>query len=245
MFLEKYFYKLILSYDGTCYCGYQKQPQTKTIQQTLENALKSMTKRQINTFAASRTDKGVHAQEQTIHFQTAFAIELKRFKNTLNRILPPDIRIKKIEKATADFHARYWAKSKIYHYIFAKKPLNAFNYHFQVFVANLDFAKIKSAMNLIIGKYNFASFTNDKKEKNFNKTVLNAFVKETSQNYILIFHADGFLKYMVRFLVGGLIEIGKNKMSLELFKAMLTNTTNQKVSLLAPAKGLFLKKIFY
>ncbi|WP_349402204.1 tRNA pseudouridine(38-40) synthase [Candidatus Phytoplasma solani] len=243
--MEHHFYKLVLSYDGTCYCGYQKQPQTKTIQQTLENTLKLMTHCQIDTIAASRTDKGVHAQGQTIHFKISFFLKSRHFKHTLNHLLPPDIRVKTIKKVTSTFHARYLVKSKIYQYFFAKNPLNAFNYHFQVFFAGLNFDKIKLAINLIVGKHDFTSFTNEKQAKNFNKTIFRAFVKETAKHYILIFHADGFLKYMVRFIVGSLIEIGKNKMSLELFEAMLLRKTNKKASFLAPAKGLILKTIFY
>ncbi|WP_373402735.1 tRNA pseudouridine(38-40) synthase TruA [Candidatus Phytoplasma solani] len=243
--MRHYFYKLILSYDGTLYHGYQKQPNTKTIQQTLEDTLKLMTNCIINTIAASRTDKGVHAQGQTLHFKTPFYIITQQFKTTLNHLLPPDIRVKQMQIVPSTFHARYLVKSKTYHYFFAKTPLNAFNYRFQVFYANLDFAKMKLALSLIVGKHDFTSFTNEKQNKKFIKNIFHAFFKETSQQYILIIHADGFLRYMVRFLVGSLIEIGKNRLSLELFQAMLWRQTKQKATFLAPAKGLLLKKIFY
>ncbi|MBS2126329.1 tRNA pseudouridine(38-40) synthase TruA ['Fragaria x ananassa' phyllody phytoplasma] len=243
--MQYFCYKLILSYDGTCYCGYQKQPQVATIQQTLENALKLMTHQNIDTFAASRTDKGVHARGQIVHFKTPFFIEPKCFKNTLNHLLPQDIQVKKMQTISSTFHSRYLAKSKVYQYFFSKQPLNAFNCRFQVFIPDLDFDKIKLALYLIQGQHDFTSFTNEKQSKNFYKTIFYTFMKETAQQYILFFHGDSFLKYMVRFLLGSFIEIGKNRMSLDLFQVMLLRQTHIKATLLAPAKGLFLKKIFY
>ncbi|MFT2804984.1 MULTISPECIES: tRNA pseudouridine(38-40) synthase TruA [16SrI (Aster yellows group)] len=243
--MQHFFYKLILSYDGTCYYGYQKQPQKITVQQTFEKALKKMTHQNIPNFAASRTDKGVHSQGQTLHFQTTFFLKPTHFQKTLNYFLPPDIRVRQMNFATPNFHARYSAKSKIYQYVFSKKPLNAFNHHFQIFADKLDFDKITKALKFIEGTHNFFAFTSETQPKNFFKTIFQAFLKETSHKYILVFHGNGFLKYMIRFLVGSLIEIGKNKLSLEQFQAMLLGNTTKKATLLAPAKALVLKKIFY
>lgn len=243
--MQSFFYKLILSYNGTCYYGYQKQPQKITVQNTFEKALKKMTHKNIPTCAASRTDKGVHSQGQTLHFQTTFFLEPKHFKKTLNYLLPPDIRVRQMNFTTPNFHARYSAKSKIYQYVFSKKLLNAFNHHCEIFADQLDFDKIIKALTFIEGTHNFFAFTSEKQSKNFYKTIFQACIKETSNKYILVFHGNGFLKYMIRFLVGSLIEIGKNKLSLINFQSMLSNTSDKKATFLAPAKALVLKKIFY
>lgn len=244
--MKKFNYKIILNYDGTNYFGFQKQINFVTIQSVLENVLFKMTKQKnIKILGASRTDKGVHSEGQVVNFQTSFFISVKHFKNQLNFLLPLDIAVKKMSLVSLDFHARFQAKSKIYYYVFAKKPLNPFNYRFQVYDPNINFNKIKESIGLIEGKHNFSLFTKQKNLSNYFRTIFQATIKEYKQKYLLIFHGDCFMRYMIRFLVGFLIEISKNKKSLYDLKQMLELQINKKATLLAPARGLILKKIFY
>ncbi|TVY12329.1 tRNA pseudouridine(38-40) synthase TruA [Candidatus Phytoplasma pini] len=244
--MKTFTYKVILSYDGTNYYGYQKQPYLVTIQSVLERALYLITKQKIVTFAASRTDKGVHAHCQTIHFTISFVFDTIKFKKSLNKILPNDIKIVDINLTYNNFHARYHAKSKIYEYFFSKKPLDPFCCRFQVYLSDLDFDKIAEAIILCEGENNFALFTNNKnKKKSTIRKIYRAGLKETSEQYYLYFHGKSFLKQMILFLVGFLIKIGQNKKKITDFKYMLKECRGLQSSFLAPSRGLFLKKIFY
>ncbi|WP_334331161.1 tRNA pseudouridine(38-40) synthase TruA [Candidatus Phytoplasma prunorum] len=244
--MQDFNYKLVLSYDGTDYYGFQKQLHLNTIQSILENVLNKITKQKtIKIYGASRTDKGVHALGQIVHFKLPFLIPNEQFQKILNFCLPPDIQIIKISLMPKEFHARFQAKSKIYHYVFSKTKLNVFNYRFQVYIPNIDFNKIKEAILFIEGKHDFYLFTSKKNLKNYQRIIFKAFMKETKQKYFLIIHGNSFIQHMIRFLVGFLIEIAQNKKTLSEFKQMLDLKINQKARLLAPAKGLILKKIFY
>ncbi|MFR0367884.1 tRNA pseudouridine(38-40) synthase TruA [Candidatus Phytoplasma palmae] len=239
---------MILSYNGTGYYGYQKQKQTKliTIQSVLENSLFKLTKKQIKTFAASRTDKGVHAEGQVVHFSLSFFIFENVLKFNLNKILPDSIKIIDICLVNDNFHARYHSKSKIYKYVFSKKPLNPFDYFLKVYFDYLDFEKISKAMCVFEGEHDFSLFTTNKdKKKSTVKKIYRSFLAETQEKYILFFHGKGFLRKMILLLVGFLIQIGQQKRSLSELKDKLNLKTNQKCFFAAPAKGLYLSQIFY
>ncbi|MDV3198114.1 MAG: tRNA pseudouridine(38-40) synthase TruA [Vigna little leaf phytoplasma] len=246
--MKKFIYKLIISYDGTNYHGYQKQPSPIiTVQSIIEEVLYKITKQKIKTFAASRTDKGVHAKGQVIHFKSHFHITPIIIKKILNKILPFDIQIKKVELMPINFHARYSSKSKIYEYVFSKKPLNPFNSHFQVYFENLDWYKISQSLYLLEGCFDFTLFTNNKdKKKSPFKYIYKSTLKETKKNYVLIFHGKGFLKQMILFLVGFLILIGQQKKQItDLQKMLQLDKEQSKCLFIAPARGLCLKKILY
>jgi tRNA pseudouridine38-40 synthase len=243
--LSKFTYKLILSYDGTNYHGYQKQTNVITIQSVLERSLFKITKQKILTIAASRTDQGVHAEEQVVHFKTSFWIEPDSLKRALNKVMPCDIQVLDIEKKDSLFHARYHTKSKIYKYVFSKKKLNSFNYRFQVYFENINFSLIKEALYLLEGEKDFVLFTNNKDpKKNTVKVIYKVYSEENENQFILFFHGKGFLKQMILFLVGFLIFIGQKRKTLTDLENMF-NVDSEKFYFLAPSNGLCLKKIFY
>ncbi|WP_246833718.1 tRNA pseudouridine(38-40) synthase TruA [Texas Phoenix palm phytoplasma] len=193
--MKNFTYKMILSYNGTGYYGYQKQKQTKliTIQSVLEKSLFKLTKKPIKTFAASRTDKGVHAEGQVVHFSLSFFIFENVLKFNLNKILPESIKIIDIKLVNNNFHARYNSKSKIYKYVFSKKPLNPFNYCLKVYFDSIDFEKISKAICFCEGKHDFSLFTNNKdKNKSTIKKIYRSFLAETEENIFLFFHGKGF-----------------------------------------------------
>jgi tRNA pseudouridine38-40 synthase len=239
-------YKLILSYDGTDYFGYQKQPSLITIQFVLEQALFKITKKNIFTFAASRTDKGVHALGQVVHFKINFYIDPLILTKCLNKILPSSIKIIHISKVNNDFHSRYDAKSKIYKYVFSKQELTPFNCRFQVYFDNLDYNLISQAIHLLEGINNFILFTNNKdKKKTTIRHIIKTFTKENKTQFFLFFHGKSFLKQMILFLVGFLIKIGQRKKNILDLKKMLNLQIKKKLPFLAPSGGLCLEKIFY
>ncbi|WIA07630.1 MAG: tRNA pseudouridine synthase A [Candidatus Phytoplasma cynodontis] len=239
-------YKIILSYDGTNYYGYQKQPFLNTIQSVLENSLSKLTKKKILTFASSRTDKGVHALGQVVNFKTEFFIKPYILKKSLNNILPMDIKIIDIKIVDNSFHARHSAKSKIYKYIFSKKKLDIFNCRFYVYFENLDFDLINKAITLLEGENDFVLFTSNKdKNKSTIRFIFKVFTIETKTKYCLFFHGKSFLKQMILFLVGFLIKISQKKKTIIDLQNMLNLKNSQKLPFVAPPNGLYLKKIFY
>ncbi|KND62761.1 tRNA pseudouridine(38-40) synthase TruA [Candidatus Phytoplasma phoenicium] len=245
--MKLFTYKLVLSYDGTQYHGYQKQNfPIITIQSVLENALWKATKQKIKTFAASRTDKGVHAQGQVVHFKIHFYILPITLKLVLNKILLPNIKVNHLTLMPMSFHARYSVQSKIYQYVFAKKPVNPFNCRFQVYFTNIDWQRLSQALPLLQGTHNFTLFTSNKdKKKSLIKSIYDLTLKETKTKYILLFHGKGFLKQMILFLVGFLIRIGQKQKQITDLQKMLQLHDMPKCSFLAPPQGLCLKKIFY
>lgn len=243
--METYKYRLILSYDGTNYHGYQKQTKHNSIQETLEKAFKNMTSFKIDTYACSRTDKGVHSEGQTVHFETHLKIDPKIWKEALNKRLPEDIQIKNVKKVSSNYHARHDAKSKIYHYVFSKKELTAFNHRYQVYIPNLNIEKMKEATKLIEGTHDFTAFSQYVLGRTTIKNIYECQIKETKNQYIFIIHGDNFLKYMVRSIVGTLIEIGLGRKELSIINEMFETKERKLAGKTAPAKGLILKKIYY
>ncbi|MDV3167869.1 MAG: tRNA pseudouridine(38-40) synthase TruA [Candidatus Phytoplasma stylosanthis] len=236
----------MLSYDGTNYHGFQKQPNVITIQSVLENALLKITKQKILTLAASRTDKGVHAEGQVVSFQTNFRIAPDILKRSLNKIIPRDILILDVEELCVPFHVRYNVHSKIYQYVFSKKKTNPFNCRFQVYIENIEFKLISEAFYLLEGEKDFVLFTNEKNlKKNTIKFIYKVFCKETKDQFFIFFHGKGFLKKMILLLLGFLIYIGKRKKNLLDLKNMFNKKNKQKFRFSAPANGLCLKKILY
>lgn len=237
-------YKVVVSYDGTNYFGSQRQSNHNTIQEEIEYAIERMTRIFHRITMCSRTDKGVHSNGQVFHFDSDLPIAIKDWKIGINKRLPLDIRVKKVEKVSNDFHARYSAKSKEYHYWFHKKELTAFNQNYFVYEPNIDFSAINSILNVFVGTHDFVSFT-PKTTKETIKTVYSITMKEYKDRVCFIFHGEGFLKYMIRSIMGNLVDYGlgrKNKEDLEL---MLKNNLRTKSSKTMRASGLYLHKINY
>ncbi len=246
-------YKLKIAYDGTCYSGWQSQKKANTIQQALEKALAVLLKRQTFLIGASRTDAGVHALEQTAHFQTEHEIQnLKRFLYSLNGLISKDIRVKKIEPADDKFHARYCAKKKTYHYLLSLGThQDPFERHFFTHIyrkLNLDI--MQKACRYFLGRHNFSAFANKSNEgcartkpvKNLSKL---EFVQINNNTYRFELEADGFLYKMVRNIVGTIIETASYKLNLEDIPRILVSKDRRQAGMAAPARGLFLIKVHY
>jgi tRNA pseudouridine38-40 synthase len=237
-------YKAIVSYDGTQYLGYQSQKNHQGIQDAIEKAFRLMTQTHISTVSAGRTDKGVHALGQVFHFDSDLDIDEQTWLRVNDR-LPLDIRILKIKKVKPDFHARHSAKSKIYKYIIAKKPSTPFTKNYEVYIRNLDISPMKEALPLLIGTHDFKGFCQHVPGKPTIKTNYSAELKETKSHYIFTFHGTSFLKYMVRSMMGTLIQIGLGRKNVSTISHILTTQDRSLAGKTADARGLFLVKIFY
>jgi tRNA pseudouridine38-40 synthase len=238
-------YMAVVSYDGTNYHGFQSQINAIGIQQVIEKAFRLMTQTEIKIHSAGRTDKGVHALGQVFHFDSKLNIEPQTWVRAVNQRLPLDIRVKKIKPVKSDFHARHSAKSKTYKYVLAKKPSTAFSKNYEVYIPNLNIEAMNDALPHFLGTHDFKGFCQYVKDKPTSKTIYKATFKETKKHYIFTFHGNSFLKYMVRSMMGTLIQIGLGKLESTIVKEILETQNRSLAGKTAEARGLFLVKIYY
>lgn len=238
-------YMAIVSYDGTNYQGFQSQTNGLGIQEVIEKAFRLMTQTEIKIHSAGRTDKGVHAIGQVFHFDSQLDLDDSTWVRAVNDRLPLDIRIKKIKKVKADFHARHSSKSKVYKYVLAKQPSTAFSKNYEVYVKHMNIEPMKEALPYFLGTHDFKGFCQYVEGKSTEKTIYKANFKETKKHYIFTFHGSSFLKYMVRSMMGTLIAIGLGKCEPLIIKQILETKDRSLAGKTAEARGLFLVRIYY
>lgn len=239
-------YKMIISYDGTDYHGWQRQPDKKTIQGILEGVLFKFKSKKINVIGAGRTDAGVHALGQTAHFQADLSLSERELLQALNGQLPPDIRVIALEKVEKNFHARKSALSKIYRYrIFNAAPISPFVMRYVMhWPFPLNLKKMQQAAQLFIREDDFSAFSSNRLLYPVRKVTASRIEKEDDEITYTV-EASGFLKYMVRTMVGTLLEIGKGKMEPAAIDELFQKKRRSLASPTAPAQGLFLIKVIY
>lgn len=237
-------YLAIVSYDGTAYAGFQKQLNALGIQTVIERAFRLMTQTDIAIHASGRTDKGVHAIAQYFHFDSDLNLDEHTWLRVNDR-LPRDIRILKVKKVSSTFHARHSAKSKKYKYVIAKNPSTVFKANYEVYIKNFHIEPVKEALPLFKGTHNFKGFCQYVKGKNPIRTVYAVTLKETKTHYIFTFHANAFLKYMVRSMMGTLIEIGIGKLEPSIITEILETQNRKLAGKTAEARGLYLQHVYY
>ena len=236
------------SYDGSAYCGFQKQPNKQTIEKELEIALtKINAAKKISITATGRTDKKVHALCQYAHCDLDITITEKNLKRALNSNLPPDIHIIETKQVSSSFHARYNVKEKEYNYYLNTGEYNPIlrNYVFQ-YNHDLDLKKMQLAIKYFKGKHDFRAFVTENKEKdNCIRTIRKCSISKKDNIIIFTFIGDGFLRYQVRNMVGLLIKAGENKISPETVEKILQSKNRILAGKTAPAEGLYLTNITF
>lgn len=239
---------LKLEYDGYNYCGWQKQINEKTIQGTLEEILKKITKEDIEVIGCSRTDSGVHAIEYVCNFKTHSNIPGDKFKYILNQNLPNDISVIDSEYVDEEFHSRYDCKGKTYIYKICNREFRSAigrNYVFD-YKYKLDIDKMKEAAKYFIGKHDFAAFKNvGSSVKTTIRTITELSIEKDDDIIIFRVTGDGFLYNMVRIVVGTLIDVGIGKRSPEEIKNIIISKNRKNAGASVPAAGLCLYKVFY
>ena len=242
-------FKIIIEYDGTNYHGWQRQKDDRTIQQEVEKALTTMTARQVSLNGSGRTDAGVHAFGQVANFLCQTDLSAAVFQKGLNSILPDDIVIKDCRLVDEAFHARYDVKSKIYQYkILNRKIPSAIKRQYSWFIRReLDTAAMRSAVSYIIGSHDFKSFegTGSPRSHTTRNIMAADLIEHKNGSLTFKIEADGFLKYMVRNIVGTLVDVGLNKITPAEFKGILESKDRSNASATAPAHGLFLMEVKY
>ncbi len=242
-------FKLIIEYDGTRYHGWQRQKDDRTIQQEIEQALSTMTARQVTLNGSGRTDAGVHAFGQVANFRCETDLTPEVFQKGLSSLLPDDIVIQDCRLVDESFHARYDVKSKIYHYkILNRKVPTAIGRQYAWFIRRrLDTAAMRSAISHIIGSHDFKSFegTGSPRSHTTRNVMAAELIENNDGSIIFKIEADGLLRYMVRNIVGTLVDVGLGKITPAEFKDILESKKRSNASATAPAHGLFLMEVRY
>ncbi len=240
--------KLILEYQGTHFFGYQTQKNRRTVQNELEQALKKLFRKRIISFASGRTDSGVHAEGQVVHFQTSSKFPLEKIQYGLNHFLPKDISVIEISEAPLSFHAQYSAKWKLYEYrILHSKHRSPLEYERACqFPYPLNLKKMKRAARLLRGRHDFRAFeSSGGRRKSAVRTIRKFEIQKKGKIISFLVEADGFLYKMVRSLVGTLLEIGSGKMEPSTLREILRSRNRSLIGPTAPSHGLCLKKVTF
>ena len=246
---------LIIAYDGGDYQGWQRQAAAPTIQGEIEERLAIITTASVTLHGAGRTDAGVHALAMTANFHTNSSLSCLQLQKALNSMLPPAIRIAGVQEMASGFHARFSCRGKCYCYYLNTAPVQPpflRRYALHVPVA-LDEERMQSCLDILTGSHDFSSFENSgsrDKEKGHGRgairTLLAATLTRCGKDMLAIeLTGDGFLRNMVRNIVGTLIQAGEKKISVADFAAILAAADRRRAGPAAPPHGLFLKKVLY
>jgi tRNA pseudouridine38-40 synthase len=239
---------LVIAYDGTGYHGWQCQANAVTVEEIVREKVAKILNHPVKLWAAARTDSGVHAFGQVANIHTESKIELNGLIRGLNSLLPWDIRVINGREVADDFHARYSARSKTYIYCILNQRFNSpFLTRYALHMPyDLDSAAMRDALKLVRGGHDFSAFK--KKEEVYKSTVrhvIRTAVARKGRMIYVVLEATGFLRYMVRNIVGTLILVGQGKMDSEGFLKILESRQRESAGPTAPAHGLFLRRVKY
>jgi tRNA pseudouridine38-40 synthase len=244
-------FKLTISYDGTNYCGWQVQANGTSIQTLVQKAIETALRHKIDLTGAGRTDAGVHALGQTAHFDSNAPIDPDRLRYSANALLPKDIRIINVEPVADDFHARYWATGKIYHYHLQLDPVTdpmTRLYRTPVY-GKFDQTALELAARQFLGTHDFIAFANETHKgtaaRDSIRTLKRLDIIEQSGGLRLEFEGDGFLYKMVRNITGTLLDAAAHRRSCQDIAALLQEKNRRLSGPTAPAQGLFLIQVKY
>lgn len=240
-------YFVWFSYDGTAYHGWQIQPNGNSVQEELQRALSTLLREEISVTGAGRTDAGVHARQMVAHFDFSEAIDLEQLAYKLNRILPCDIAVDRVELVDDDMHARFSATSRTYHYyIHTKKDPFSRPYSTELHY-ELDFDKMNEAGRILMTYDDFGAFC--KSHSDVKTTLCRVtkaeWVKTSATSWYFEITANRFLRNMVRAVVGTLIDVGRGRLTLDDFRKVIEGKRRTAAGESMPANALFLENIRY
>jgi tRNA pseudouridine38-40 synthase len=242
-------FKLTIEYDGSAFHGWQRQRSDRTVQETIEQALSRMTGEKVTVIGSGRTDAGVHARGQVAGFQTTSRLDARIFFNGLNSLLPDDVRICACDQMPEGFHARFDVRCKHYRYHILNRPIapaigRQFVWHIR---KPLNIAAMSKAAAILVGTHDFKAFEGTGSPRAHTVRTVTASTIRTTEGGNLTYdiEADGFLRFMVRNIVGTLVEVGRGKRTAEEMKAILASQDRSRAGATAPPQGLFLIEVSY
>ncbi|HXV20415.1 MAG TPA: tRNA pseudouridine(38-40) synthase TruA [Desulfuromonadales bacterium] len=239
---------LTVEYDGTDFVGWQIQPNGRSVQEVLETALTRVLGAPVRIHSAGRTDAGVHARGMTAHFETAADLPLAAYREGVNRLLPPDVAVRVATEAPEGFHARFDARGKWYRYAIYVAPvrsplLGRSAWHLR---APLDLAAMDRAAQDFVGRHDFAAFRSAGCDaRTTEREVFSVQMENQGELLLIDVRGAGFLRNMVRVMVGTLVEIGMGRRPHTDVASLLCQGCRQKAGRTAPALGLCLMEVWY
>jgi tRNA pseudouridine38-40 synthase len=246
---EKKNIRLIIAYDGSSFYGWQRQRGKPTIQGTIEEKIAVMVREPVSLIGAGRTDAGVHALHQVANFRISSSLTPSIFLTALNAQLPPSIVIKAAEYVPFDFHARYDARSKVYEYRVLNESMpSPFLTQYVWHIARpLKVALMEECLRIVEGSHDFSSFCSPGDGKiNPVRNMMRAELETQREDFLTFaFEANGFLRHMIRTLMGTLIKVGLGRLSVSDFIEILESRGGQHPGAKAPPSGLYLRDVKY
>jgi tRNA pseudouridine38-40 synthase len=240
--------RLVLSYDGSVYHGFQIQPNRNTIQQVLQEGIESLVGHPVHIIGSGRTDAGVHARGQVVNFRTMSGIPVERWVQAINSKLPSTIVVKSVDEVPLDFHARKSAKRKTYRYSIrqAETP-DVFHRRWEWHIRKpLDVALMKKAAKLFLGEHDFTSFCSVKTEIDYRvRTIYRSEWIQQGEVLHYFVEGSGFLYNMVRIIVGTMVEIGEGKRTVDKLQQIVEARDRRVAGPTAPSDGLILWEVKY
>jgi tRNA pseudouridine38-40 synthase len=238
--------KLIIEYDGSDFCGWQKQPEVRTVEGELVRALGGLLGGEPEIVTAARTDSGVHAVGQTVNFSSVSAMKVGEIGNAVNSLLPPDIRVVGASEVPLAFNARFDAVTRVYRYEIATRPTSLWRMRRWYVKWDLDREAIGKAGISLLGKHDFSAYTY-KDERRSPWIEMKRFAVEDIEpgGFAMVFAADRFLRRMVRILTGTLVEVGRGKLQPGDAFDILSNRERNGAGPCAPTQGLYLVGVEY
>ena len=238
-------YLASISYDGSHFYGFQRLNNGLGVQNELERVLSIIAKESVCVHGSGRTDRGVHAYMQCIHFDLDIDISLDKLKYVMNRLLNPYVSVLRIQNVDETFHARYSAKEKTYVYKVYYGEKDPFLSDYVTYIYQKpDLPKMKKAAKLFLGTHSFNNYVSGFRD-NYETTIYDIKIKKHGNYYYFILRGTGFYRYMVRHIVGALLEVGFNKISFEDISFSLSNPTQKVQFMVAEPQGLYLKEVKY
>lgn len=241
-------YKIIVHFDGTRYSGWQYQaPPTKTVQGELMRVLQIIARKRVVVTGSSRTDAGVHSSGLTANFHLKIKIAPESLQKALNALLTEDIRIMQCEVMDRSFNARFSAKGKIYVYrIFFGQTVSPFIGRYVHHIPYpLNLRQMRKCIPYFIGENNYSSFTSDDPEKNRTREISAFTMRVKGKEITFTISGKSFLRYMVRNIIGTIIDVGRGKLKPTDIPAIFEARDRRTAGQTAPAKGLTLEKVEY
>ena len=236
-----------VEYLGTSYHGWQKQADAKTVQEEIEKVLSQILNTETPIYGSGRTDAGVHAKGQTFHFEINKEVDLDKLLYASNMLLPPDIHIKSFKEVDSDFHARYSAKKKHYRYVINTGDKNPFIYNRSLYYPYpLDIIRFIECLDLFEGTHNYQDFTSkEEDEDGFIRTIYSIEVKQEEDSISIDLIGDGFMRYMIRDIIGTALAIASGKEDINYIRQHLDSSSREIVSYKAGSEGLYLIDVIY